>query len=280
MKKIFYILACVCAAVLVTSCGSSKRLVNPNDKKEDQAKLEVEKTRFEEVLKNSYDFTLMQSKAKYSLGDKSLNGRLNVEHGKRLCMTVTVLGIEIARVEADEKKVVLVDKFDKLYTELTIAEFAEKFGLQDEMCYDALECLILGRMFLPGSGEVDAKDFKKMSWNIDDKDQMTGVLNKDKYVLTYYISPDNKLEETLVRVKKQDSEAMAGWRYSGYQPIESGQFVAAETIALETADLQISAQLSLSAPTMGKTWTSFKPSSAYKQVGLKELIEAIKKLKS
>ena len=43
-------------------------------------------------------------------------------------MTVTVLGIEVARVEVNRENVVIVDKFDKLYTELTIEEFAERMN--------------------------------------------------------------------------------------------------------------------------------------------------------
>ena len=66
-------------------------------------------------------------------------GKLNIEHGKRLCMTVTLLGIEVARVEADEDVLLVVDKFDKVFAALPIAEAVSKLGLQEEAKLETLE---------------------------------------------------------------------------------------------------------------------------------------------
>lgn len=281
MKKLFYIIFCL-AIVLLSSCTSKKKLPKSGDTDQNnlgKPALTVEKNRFEEALNTAYDFKLLQSRAKYSLGDKSLSGRLNVERGKRLCMTVTVLGIEVARVEADQKKVVIVDKFDKLYTELSIEEFASQFGLQDEMQYDALECLLLGRMFVPGSGEAEAKDFKKINWS-NQEGRLLGDISKPKYVLSYVLGEDNRLAETIVKANRGGSEASIGCKYSGYQSIEGGEFATSETLELRSADKNIKANLSLSAPTLGKAWTSFQPNEAYKKATIQEIMNAIKNLKN
>lgn len=274
MKKFAYILLGA-LALITTSCGSSKRVADAPVV--ETPSMDMEKNMYEATLEKAYDFKLMQSKAKYTLGDKSLSGRLNIERGKRLCMTVTVLGIEVARMEADQKKVVIVDKFDKLYTELSIEEFAARLGMQDEMRYEALECILLGRMFVPGEGEADAKDFKKLEWNIDNG-VLYGNMNKPKYQLSYRIGDDNRLAETNVKVKGGAAEIAC--KYAGYESIEGGEFATAETLSVASADMNVSASLSLSAPTMGKAFTSFTPNAQYKQVDIKTLVTAIKNLKN
>lgn len=280
MKKIFFLLS---IAVLLSSCTSKKKIVDPALNSDAQAALAMEsavqKGRFEEALGKSSDFNLLQLRTKYSLGDKSLSGRLNVEKGKRLCMTVTVLGIEVARVEADAKSVVIVDKFDKLYTELSIEEFASQFGLKDEMQYDALECLLLGRMFIPGTGEARLKDFNKLDWTIDNG-MLIGEMSKQKYSLSYVVGEDNRLSKTIVSAQKGGAEASISCSYSGYQSVEDGELASSETFALKAQDMNIKADLTLSSPIVGKAWISFVPSASYKKVSLQDIVTAIKNLKN
>lgn len=280
MKKIFLLLS---IAVLLSSCTSKKKVVNPTSNPEAEAaqamESAIQRGRFEESLGKSGDFNLLQLRTKYSLGDKSLSGRLNVEMGKRLCMTVTVLGIEVARVEANDKSVVVVDKFDKLYTELSIEDFAAQFGLKDEMQYDALECLLLGRMFIPGTGEARAKDFNKLEWSIDNG-LLIGELSKQKYTLSYIVDEDNRLARTVVSAQREGVDASIACTYSGYQSVENGELAMNESFALKAQNLNLKADLSLSSPIVGKAWTAFVPSAAYKKVSIQEIIAAIKNIKN
>lgn len=280
MKKIFLLLS---IAVLLSSCTSKKKVVNPTSNPEAEAaqamESAIQRGRFEESLGKSGNFNLLQLRTKYSLGDKSLSGRLNVEKGKRLCMTVTVLGIEVARVEANDKSVVVVDKFDKLYTELSIEDFAAQFGLKDEMQYDALECLLLGRMFIPGTGEARAKDFNKLEWSIDNG-MLIGELSKQKYTLSYIVDEDNRLARTVVSAQREGVDASIACTYSGYQSVENGELAMNESFALKAQNLNLKADLLLSSPIVGKAWTAFVPSAAYKKVSIQEIIAAIKNIKN
>lgn len=277
MKKALYFLSLL---VILTSCSGKKRIVK-GARDADPQKVSVvaaEKNRYEATIQNALDFKMLQSRVKYSFGDKSLNGRLNIEHGKRLCMTVTVLGIEVARVEVNRENVVIVDKFDKLYTELTIEEFAERMNLQDEMRYEALECLLLGRIFIPGSGEAEVRDFKKMNWAMKD-DNLTGELTKPRYSLEYVIDKDNRLTNTIVTAKDGSVSKSVAFMYKGYQTVEGGEFATQEQITLINDNKAVKADLTLSAPIMGKTWTSFTPTEAYKKVTFQELLTAVKNMK-
>lgn len=277
MKKALYFLSLL---VILTSCSGKKKVVKGAGDADPQkvSVVAAEKNRYEAAIQNALDFKMLQSRVKYSYGDKSLNGRLNIEHGKRLCMTVTVLGIEVARVEVNREKVVIVDKFDKLYTELTIEEFAERMNLQDEMRYEALECLLLGRIFIPGSGEAEVRDFKKMNWAMKD-DNLTGELTKPRYSLEYVIDKDNRLTNTIVTAKDGSVGKSVAFMYKGYQTVEGGEFATQEQITLINDNKAVKADLTLSAPIMGKTWTSFTPTEAYKKVTFQELLTAVKNMK-
>ena len=280
MKKTLYLLVCLCMMALVSSCKSTKKMPKATDvPAAAESELTLEKDRYETLLNNAYDFGLLQSKAKFSLGSTSLSGRLNVEHGKRLCMSVSVIGIEVARVEVNTKTVTVVDKFDKLYAELTFKDFAKQLGLEDELQYDALESILLGRMFIPGSGVAQLKDFKKLNWTIGNNSELTGVIAKPRYTLTYSIDEENHLTNTCVMVNGA-SESSVSCAYSDYLPIDGGLFATNETLNIASEKLKIKANLSLSAPTMGKNWVSFTPNESYRKATIQEVISAVKNMKN
>lgn len=281
MKKYIYICICVCMTLVLASCGSNKSVINnasevPGVSTEKQSPT---RTRYEEAIDKPYNFNIFQSRTKYSLKGKTLSGKLSVEHGKRICMTVLVLGIEVARVEANEKTVTIFDKFDKLYTETSIEEMASKLGLEDEMRLDAVECLLLGKMFIPGSGYAEKSDFKKLSWTEQADGTMIGTLSKAKYTLTYTLDANNVLVKT--EVKDSASGKSVTMEYSDNQSLDNGVLPGAESVNVNAPGQNINANLTIGAPIKGVlNWTSFTPSDAYRKVTMSELIQAIKNLKN
>lgn len=267
-------LLCIfCAALLLVGCGSSKK-VTTGTADQNQAKV-----RYEAAVGNNFSFECLQSKVKYSLAGKSLNGKLNIEHGKRLCMTATVMGIEVARVEANQETVYIVDKFDKVYAEISIAEAAAHLGLQDEAKLETIEALLLGRIYLPGKGEAKASDFKSFVWDAADDNLVSGLYVAQQYNLTYLLNAENELYRTEVEVP---SKAMTcTWSYSDMQQAGNGKMPATETLCGKSATLDISAQITLGSPTISKKgWTSFSPTSSYKKVSVHDLFQMIKNMKN
>lgn len=274
MKNVIKYICFFLLLVLSVGCRSSKPVSGGLDKK---LKGEA-KARYEACLSRNFQYDYLQAKMKYTLGNKSLSGKLNIEHGKRLCMTVTVLGIEVARVEANTENVVIVDKVDKVYAQVSIAEAASRIGLENEAKLEALEALLLGRMFVPGQGPATKSDFSRLTWWPLDNNELQADYVSDKYQLSYILNGDNYLVVTQVNVPSK--EASFVWEYANPLELENGTMPTRETLSVKGPQ-SVSADLSMSSPSVAKKgWTSFSPSSNYKQVSFSELIDIIKKMKN
>lgn len=272
MKKILFFLCSIVFALSLTGCHSSKKTA---DGGLDSKQLGEAKVRFETVVDNGFSYDCLQAKAKYSLKGKTLSGKFFLEHGKRMCMTVTMLGIELARVEANTEVVYIVDKFDRIYAKVPIAEFASKLGLQDEASFDAIEALFLGRIFVPGHGVAQNRDFKRLAWKSLENDVLQGSYSTQKYGLTYDVDANNNLSKTQVVLPGGGSAFT--WKYGSPVKVADGFLPSEQTLIAKTADIDLSAQISLSSVDLKKSWTSFSP-SGYREVSFAELLQTIKKV--
>ena len=261
-------------ALTVTGCRSDKTATSGLGKEE----LAAAKDRYEAVVARNFAYDNLQAKMKYSLGGRGLNGKLNIEHGKRLCMTVTILGIEVARVEADQQTVTVVDKVDKVYARMSVTEAAAKLGLEDEAQLEAVEALLLGRMYVPGRGVAEAGDFGRLVWYPMEDNELQADYVTERYQLSYVLSSNNQLVATQVKVPERNSTVV--WEYAEPQQVAEGWMPGEESLTM-TGTKNVSASLTISSPsTSKKSWTSFDPGTNYREVTLAELVEMIKKMKN
>lgn len=263
--------------VLMTSCKSTKNftkdLNGPNP----------ERARFESVLANHYKYEALQSKVKFSMGKSSLSGKLCIESGKRFCLLLNapLLGFEVARIEASRDSVILVDKFDKAFTVISLGELTKMEALGDHGI-EAIEALMLGRIFIPGKGLATSKDYELLQWSTPtdasgNKPLSTGLYKGDNYELSYTINAQGQLMQT--SLMNHDGKH-ASWQYSTYQEIDKKSVATAENIvAVDEDKKELRVGISLSNPTVGEsTWRDFEPTNSYRRVTLEELGEILKKL--
>lgn len=274
-KLTLWLLACL--AMMLTGCRSHKYsvkdLTGPNP----------EQARFESVVQNSFEYEALQSKVKYSMGGNSLNGKMCLESGQRLCLQVNapLIGFEIARIEATQEQVLLVDKYDKVYTILNLSDLYKLEEISGHEL-EALECLMLGRIYIPGKGEAKSRDFKSLTWTTPmladgTQGQSEGLYQGNGYTLCYSIDAKGQLVST--RLTVGDKSAL--WEYSDYQEVQKNKFVPTrETITATNADQQsLSAGISLGAPGLGEsTWRDFEASESYRQLTPQEMLDVVKKL--
>jgi hypothetical protein len=242
-----------------------------------------EKARFEHVVQNGYKYEALQSKVKYSLGKTSLNGKMCLESGHRLCMQVNapLIGFEVGRIEATQDSVIVVDKYDKMYAILGLGNLYDIKDINGHEM-EALECLMLGRIFIPGKGQATNKDFGKLSWStpqLADGQQgySEGVYQSKDYSILYAIDENGRLVSTLLAVGAKT----ARWEYADYIEAEDGKWLPTqEYITVTNAEnKEISVGLKLTNPSLGEsTWRDFEPSDSFSKVSVKEIGTRIKSL--
>ena len=263
--------------VLMTSCKSTKNftkdLNGPNP----------ERARYEAVVANHYKYEALQSKVKLSMGKSSLNGRICIESGKRFCLLANapLLGFEVARIEATRDSVLLVDKFDKIYTVITLGELTKMEALEGHEM-EALEALMLGRIFIPGKGQATSKDYESLKWSTPATTESassisTGVYKGKNYELAYTINAQGQLMQTSLTTSDGKK---AVWQYTSFQEVDHKNVATAENIIATNAEKkELRAGISFSNPTLGEsTWRDFEPTDSYRRVTLEELGEVLKKL--
>lgn len=274
-KVTLWLLACL--VVLLTGCRSHKYsvkdLTGPNP----------EQARFESVVQNGFEYEALQSKVKYSMGGNSLNGKMCLESGKRLCLQVNapLIGFEIARIEATQEQVLLVDKYDKVYTILNLSDLYKLEEISGHEL-EALECLMLGRIYIPGKGEAKSRDFKSLTWTTPmladgTQGQSEGLYQGNGYTLCYSIDAKGQLVSTRLTVGNKS----ALWEYSDYQEVQKNKFVPTrENITAINADQEsLSAGITINAPELGESsWRDFEANESYRQLTPQEMLEVVKKL--
>lgn len=277
MRNKIKLLIFLCLALALTGCRSHKFGVK------DLTGPTIEQARFESVVQNSFEYNALQSKVKYSLGSTSVSGKLCLESSNRLCLLVNapLLGFEIARVEATQEQVLLVDKFDKVYSVLNLADLYHLDEISGHEM-EVLECIMLGRIYIPGKGVATRRDFKSLTWSTPTlpdgtKGQSEGLYLGQNFSLLYAINAQGQLVSTRLTVGNKT----ALWEYADYRQVEKGKLVPTQEIVTATNAEQetVSAALTLTSPELGESsWRDFEPTGSYRQVTGHELMEIVKKM--
>ena len=275
-QKYLFILVGLIAALALTSCHTTRKTTGS------LTGANPEQARFEAVVNNSYKYESLVSKVKLSMGKTSLNGKMCLESGKRFALLANapLLGFEIGRIEATPESVILVDKFDKLYSEVSLSELTQIDALSGHEM-EAVECLMFGRIFIPGVGQAAAKDYSRLAWstlkNADGtQGNSVGVFEGKDYRLVYEINSAGQLVSTLLAMSDGKE---ATWKYSNYTEVEKQKTVPAneEINAVYGGSKSLKAGLTMINPALEESsWKVFTPSSSFRKVTVKELGEVLK----
>lgn len=244
----------------------------------------LEKARFETTVNKVFEYEALQSKVKFAMGKQNLNGKMSLESGKRFALSINapLLGFEIGRIEATPEEILFVDKFDKLYCSQALSDL---FDLKELSGHEmaAVECLMLGRIFIPGVGQARVKDFDRLVWSTESTAEgsnglSTGVYEGKGFQLIYQINEFGQLMTTSLVM---DDGRSASWNYANYQEVQKQKPVAAEEkiqISYEKGK-KLNASISLTNPSLGEsTWKPFQPNDSYRKVSFSELIDILRKL--
>lgn len=276
MKHVIIRLAAVTMVMmLLASCGSSRKAVS------DAGAGTTEQALFGSAVNASYKYEALQSKVRVTLGRTTLSGKMCLESGKRFGITVNapLIGFEVGRVEATPKEVLVVDKYDKVFCRMPLAQLPIPGAVAGREM-EALECLMLGRIFIPGRGQATLKDFGRLQWTSDaDGRGATGVCEIDGHKLSYHIAANGMLDATTFTSADGRQVVLT---YTDWQAVgkEAQQVSSSESVSLTSGSgKKTTVGMRMTSPSFGaSSWTPFTPSSSYREVTLDELMSTLKKV--
>lgn len=137
--------------------------------------------RFNDIVTRQKPWTSLQVPVKIKMSSPagfSISGRAYMERGKRIYLSLRMLGIEIATADIEGDSVWVADKYHK---RLVAEDIKSLMGGADITVAD-IQDLMLGRVFINGEGDLNSKSIKKVilsengaSWTMTPKKKIHGV---------------------------------------------------------------------------------------------------------
>lgn len=251
MKKYFNNIICAVLAVivlmLVAACGSSKKQVRPSTASGDAMEIPAEEAY--RIMTGSYaPWQSVSMPVKLELVHPksfSISGRITMEYGKALSISLRFFGMEVAQLYADNDSLIVFSKMkDVAYTE-SIRQVTDRFGftLAD------LQCLLLGQMFVPGQGRAVVKDAGKFRFEEAGAQGWAAWLKKTPsnssmvFVNNYPGVLTEQPAETTAFIIGMPNDDYAGTRYDDFTISDAGAIAGKTTIEVNLGNKEVEARL-------------------------------------
>jgi len=287
MKYKVYLIALLGLALLsLGSCRSSKSAAGHKESTTGQSTEKDLRAYLGNICSQYGDWTDVSMPVKIELQAPkrfSVSGKASMVRGKSLDFSLRFLGMEVASLKADRDSVYVLYKLEKIAFAESIARISEAYGFDLE----DLQCLLLGRMFVPGKGQAQvsaaasflcslASDGAK--WYAEPKKQTRGA--HWQYVCSLPQN-GNKAEVTGIEVN-----ASAGGRFDATY----GNFAATE-VGPVAEDVEVSGSLRSQKIRLALHWNTGRASwnkgiaptsgsipKGYKRISIDQLNKALKSL--
>ncbi len=157
MKYKVYLIALLGLALFsLGSCRSSKSAAGHKETATGQSTESTEKdlrAYLGDICSQYDDWTDVSMPVKIELQAPkrfSVSGKASMVRGRSLDFSLRFLGMEVASLKADRDSVYVLYKLEKIAFAESIGRIAEAYGFDLE----DLQCLLLGRIFVPGKGQA------------------------------------------------------------------------------------------------------------------------------
>ena len=156
-RRIFQLLGMVLMVAFLASCSATKSI-----KKSHSIEGMTETEFVENVLENAGGWKALTAKMSLSLdwegrGETKVSGTLRIKKGEVVQLSIApLLGIEVARAEISPDGILVIARMNKRYVEVSFAEV--KALAKADLDFHTLQALFLNELFLPGKGDLTARD--------------------------------------------------------------------------------------------------------------------------
>lgn len=277
MRKSLFRYTCLCVLVVfVASCSSTKLM-----KKSDSIGSLSEAEYMEKVITQASTWQAVTAKMSASLnlnGKRTgkLGGTLRIKRGEVIQLSIApFLGIEVGRAEISPRGLLVIDRVNKRYVEVSFHELKQLANV--DLNFHILEALFLNEIFLPGKEHLTLRDASSFRLTVSQPEVHLAV--KKAKTFSYHFrteAPEGLLKES--RIALQGTPYALNWQYDTFRPLEQHLFPTAMTVSFEGGKQPTDATFQLSRLSTDADWESHtEVSKKYQKVELHEILKMLVK---
>ena len=262
--------------VMMASCSSTKTI-----KMSHSIEGMTETEYLENVIANIEGREALTAKISMSVdlngkGATKVNGMLRIKKGEVVQLSVApLLGIEVARAEISPDGVLVIDRMNKRYVQVSFAEVKALANV--ELDFHALQSLFLNELFLPGKENVTARDVSAFRMERVSEGVELDVKRAKRFSYRFLTeAPEGWLKESRIGLK--NTPYSMTWAYGDFRALGTGKFPAHMQLSFEGGQKPVKASLALSRMSTNADWeTRTEVSSKYEKVKLEDILKQLLK---
>ena len=273
-RRIFHIFGVVLMVMLLASCSATKSL-----KKSHSIEGMTETEFVENVIENASGWEALTAKMSLTLdlgrkGETKVSGTLRIKKGEVVQLSIApLLGIEVARAEISPNGILVIDRMNKRYVEVSFAEV--KALIKADLDFHTLQALFLNELFLPGKGDLTARDASSFKVEPEAEGVWLNVKRAKRFGYHFLTeAPEALLKESYIGLN--GTPYGLRWKYDDFRALERKQFPVDMKLAFEGGKKPVKAAFALSRLSTNGDWEArTEVSKKYEKVKLEEILKIL-----
>ena len=273
-RRIFQLLGMVLMVAFLASCSATKTV-----KKSHSIEGMTETEFVENVIENAGGWKALTAKMSLSLdlegkGETKVSGTLRIKKGEVVQLSIApLLGIEVARAEISPDGILVIDRMNKRYVEVSFAEV--KALAKADLDFHTLQALFLNELFLPGKGDLTARDASSFKVGPEAGGVWLNVKRAKRFGYHFLTeAPEALLKESYIGLN--GTPYGLRWKYGDFRALERKQFPVDMKLAFEGGKKPVKAAFALSRLSTNGDWEArTEVSKKYKKVELEEILKIL-----
>lgn len=267
---------CVAMVMVLASCSSTKTLKSAHSIEG------MTETEFvQNVIVNAGGWDALTAKMSLAIdlegkGATKVNGTLRIKKDEVIQMSIApFLGIEVARAEISPDGILVIDRMNKRYVEVSFAEV--KALAHADLDFHTLQALFLNELFLPGKGDLTSRDASSFKVGQEAEGVLLSVKRAKRFSYQFLTeAPEALLKESLIGLN--GTPYLLRWKYADFRKLGQKQFPTDMQLAFEGGKKPVKAAFGLSRLSTDNDWeTHTEVSSKYEKVKLEDILKLLLK---
>ena len=275
-RRIFQLLGVALMVAILASCSTTKSI-----KKSHSIEGMTETEFVESVIENAGGWNALTAKVSLSLdwegkGETKVSGTLRIKKGEVVQLSIApLLGIEVARAEISPDGILVIDRMNKRYVEVPFAEV--KTLVKADLDFHTLQALFLNELFLPGKGDLTARDASSFKVEPEAEGVWLNVKRAKRFGYHFLTeAPEALLKESYIGLN--GTPYGLRWKYDDFHALGKKQFPVDMKLAFEGGKKPVKAALTLSRLSTNGDWEArTEVSKKYEKMELEEILKLLLK---